>query len=104
MEKDHYRKHILREYYKLGHVNKVEARRELLDILSKNKGFSTHFFKADIFVEDYDELVAWVGLQKDRLIVVEPSTGRIMRTIVYTRIKEWGESKSELCLRVDGVG
>ena len=69
-EKENYRKHILRSYYRLGHINRVEARREILDILSKNRGFNTHFFRAEIFLEDYDELVAWVGLQKERFIIV----------------------------------
>ena len=88
----------------MGHINKVEARREILDILSKNRGFNTHFFRAEIFLEDYDELVAWVGLQKERFIIVEPSTGRIMRIIPYVKVKEWGKSRSELCLRVEGLG
>jgi hypothetical protein len=59
----------------------------MLDILSKSKGYNTHFFKSEIFVEDYDEFIAWVGVQMDRFIIVEPSTGRIMRTISYNRIK-----------------
>lgn len=75
-----------------------------MEILSKSKGFNTHFFKCEIFIEDYDEFVAWVGVQKDRLIVVEPTTGRIMRVIFYNRIKEWGQSKSELCIKVDFIG
>ena len=40
-----------------------------------------------MLIEDYDELVAWVGVQKERFIIVEPSTGRIMRVIPYTKIK-----------------
>lgn len=82
----------------------ADARNEIMEILSKSKGFNTHFFRADIFIEDYDEFAAWVGVQKDRFIIVEPSTGRIMRNIQYTRIKEWGKSSSELCLRVDELG
>ena len=27
-----------------------------------------------------------------------------MRVIPYTKIKEWGKSRSELCLRIDGLG
>jgi hypothetical protein len=75
-------------------MNKIEARREILEILSKSRGFNTHFFKAEIFIEDYDEFVAWVGVQRDKFIIVEPSTGRIMRSLPFVRIKEWGKSKS----------
>ena len=45
-----------------------------------------------------------MGVQKDRFIIVEPSSGRIMRNILFTRVKEWGKSSSELCLRVDELG
>jgi hypothetical protein len=38
-------------------------------------------------VEDYDEFLAWVGVQKERLLIVEPATGRIMRSIPYNKIK-----------------
>ena len=27
-----------------------------------------------------------------------------MRIIPYVKVKEWGKSRSELCLRVDGLG
>ena len=27
-----------------------------------------------------------------------------MRNILFTRVKEWGKSSSELCLRVDELG
>jgi hypothetical protein len=75
-----------------------------LGILSKSKGFNTHFFKCQVFVDEYEEITAWVGLQKDRIMIVEQNTGRIMRNIFYNKIFEWGKSNSELCLKVDRLG
>lgn len=41
-----------------------------MDILSNSRGFNTHFFRSEIFIEDYDEFMAWVGVQKDKFIIV----------------------------------
>lgn len=45
-EKEKYRKHILKQYFKINHISRIEARKEILNILSKSRGFNTHFFKA----------------------------------------------------------
>lgn len=45
-----YKKHILNTYFECDMQNKVEARREMLRILSKSKGFNTHFFKCSVFL------------------------------------------------------
>lgn len=57
-------------YYKILYMSKIDARKEIINILSKSKGFNTHFFKSDIYIDEYDEFVAWVGIQKDRFIIV----------------------------------
>lgn len=38
-------------YYKILYMSKIDARKEIISILSKSKGFNTHFFKSDIYIE-----------------------------------------------------
>lgn len=45
-----------------------------------------------------------MGVQRGRFLIVEATSGRVMRTIAFNRIREWGRSSSELCLRVDSIG
>ena len=52
-KKEQYRKQILKEYYRVCGVSRAEARRSILDILAKSKGFETHFFKSQVCVEDF---------------------------------------------------
>jgi hypothetical protein len=82
-----FKKHILRAYYKIRHMSKVEARREILMILAKSKGYNTHFFRGEVYIDDYGEVDAWIGIQKDRFLVVEPDTGREMRSIAFSLVK-----------------
>jgi hypothetical protein len=46
---------------------------------------------------------AWVGVQKDRLTVLQQSHGR-MRTICFSSIESHGASATELCLKIDNIG
>jgi hypothetical protein len=72
--------------------------------LSRSKGYNTHFFKGKIRVESFEESTAWVGIQEQLFLIVEPTTGRIMRTILFSSISEWGRINNQLCLKVATVG
>ena len=46
----------------------------------------------------------WLGVQRDRFLVVEVGTGRVMRSIRFCEVSEWGQSGEEVCLKVDKLG
>lgn len=48
-----YRKHILKQYYQVRHLERGEARELILAVLSKNKGYATHFFKCEVYEQDF---------------------------------------------------
>lgn len=102
--RQHYRKEILKEYYRICGVGRAEARRRILDILAKSRALKTHFFRSQVCVEDFEAVEAWVGVQRDRFLVVEAGAGRVMRSIRFSEVSEWGQSAQEVCLKVDKLG
>lgn len=52
-ERDKFKKHIIKQYFSIKDKSKYETRKEILSILEKSKGFNTHFFKCQIFIEDF---------------------------------------------------
>lgn len=43
-------------------------------------------------------------MKPSSLLLVEPGTSRILRSIKYETIRQWGKSASELCLKIDNLG
>ena len=81
-DKKKYKNYILNEFFNF-HGTKIEARKKIIDALSKSNGFMTHFFKCSVFLDEFEEVDNWVGIKKNQLIFIDPETGRTIREIKY---------------------
>lgn len=87
-----YKSHILKNFFEFSGT-KDKAKREILAILEKKKGYMTHFFKCHTYRENDEPVRTWVGIKKDSFLFIEPATGRIMKIIPFNTIIKWGESR-----------